>query len=98
WLELSVEADQEAGEAVSGILAKAATGGVSVEVPWDPVDEGLGAVPRAGGSAVLKAWLPGHDAAAAEAAIDSVRRDLGHLQAFGLRPIGDLVVRPVHEE
>jgi ribosomal protein L11 methyltransferase len=55
-------------------------------------------VPRAGGSAILKAWLPGIDAAAAQTAIDSVRRDLGHLQAFGLRPIGDLEVRAVHEE
>jgi ribosomal protein L11 methyltransferase len=98
WLELSVEADQEAVEAVSGILAKAATGGVAVEVPWDPIDEGLGAIPRAGDSAILRAWLPGLDAAAAEAAVASVRRDLGHLQAFGLRPIGELEVRPVHEE
>lgn len=98
WLELSVEVDQEAVEAVSEILARQASGGVSVEVAWDPVDEGLGAVPRPGGSAVLKAWLPGLDPAAAETAVESVRRDLGHLQAFGLRPIGDLEVRPVHEE
>jgi ribosomal protein L11 methyltransferase len=98
WLELSVVVDHEAVEAVSEILARAASGGVSVEVPWDPLDEGLGAVPRPGGSATLKAWLPGIDAAAAERAIGSVRADLGHLQAFGLRPIGDLEVRPVHEE
>jgi ribosomal protein L11 methyltransferase len=62
------------------------------------VDEGLGAVPRPGGSAVLKAWLPAIERVAAEVAIDTVRRDLGHLQAFGLRPIGELEVRPVHEE
>lgn len=98
WLELSVEADQEAVEAVSGILARQASGGVSVEAAWDPVDDGLGAVPRAGGSARVRAWLPGIDPARAEAAIESVRRDLGHLQAFGLRPIGELEVRPVHEE
>lgn len=98
WLELSVEADPEAVEAVSGILARQASGGVSVEAAWDPVDDGLGAVPRAGGAAILRAWLPGIDPAAAEAAIGSVRRDLGHLQAFGLRPIGELEVRPVHEE
>jgi ribosomal protein L11 methyltransferase len=98
WLELSVEVDQEAVEAVSEILARQAPGGVSVEVAWDPVDEGLGAVPRQGGSAVLKAWLPGFDPAVAEAALTAVRRDLGHLQAFGLRPIGELEVRVVHEE
>lgn len=97
WLELSVGADQEAVEAVSDILSRHASGGVAVEVPWEPVDEGLGAVPRAGGSATLKAWLPAMDPAATEA-IDAVRRDLGHLQAFGLRPIGELAVRPVHEE
>jgi ribosomal protein L11 methyltransferase len=98
WLELSVEADQEAVETVSGILSRVAPGGVSVEASWDPVDEGLGAVPRAGGSALLRAWLPALDARAAQDAIDAVRRDLGHLQAFGLRPIGELAVRPVHEE
>jgi ribosomal protein L11 methyltransferase len=98
WLELSVTVDQEAVEAVSEILARQASGGVAVEVPWQPVDEGLGAVPQAGGSAVLRAWLPAIDAAGAEASIAAVRRDLGHLQAFGLRPIGDLEVRPVHEE
>ena len=28
---------------------------------------------------------------------EAVRRDLGHLQAFGLRPIGELTVTVVHE-
>lgn len=98
WLELSVEADQEAVEAVSDILSRHASGGVAVEVPWEPVDEGVGAMPRAGGSVTLRAWLPAIDPAAAETAIDAVRRDLGHLQAFGLRPIGDVEVRPVHDE
>ncbi len=98
WLELSVEVDQEAAEVVSEILSRQAMGGVSVEVAWDPVDEGLGAVPRAGASAILRAWLPGIDGKGAEASIAAVRRDLGHLQAFGLRPIGELEVRPVQEE
>jgi len=31
-------------------------------------------------------------------AVDRARRDLGHLQAFGLRPIGELETRLVHEE
>lgn len=98
WLELSVEADQEAVEAVSAILDRAAPGGVSVEVPFDLIDEGLGARPRPDAPATLRAFLPGVDATAARAAIAQVERDLGHLQAFGLRPIGALAVRPVHEE
>ena len=36
WLELSVEVDQEAVEAVSEILARQASGGVSVEVRVGP--------------------------------------------------------------
>ncbi|MBX3029804.1 MAG: 50S ribosomal protein L11 methyltransferase [Chloroflexi bacterium] len=98
WLELSVEADQEAVEAVSAILDRAAPGGVSVEVPFALIDEGLGAQPRTDAPATLRAYLPGIDAAAARAAIERVERDLGHLQAFGLRPIGELTVQPVHEE
>ena len=43
WLELSVEADVEAVEAVSEILGRAAHGGTSVEPAFELVDEGLGA-------------------------------------------------------
>ncbi len=98
WLELAVTADQEAVEAVSAILDRAAPGGVSVEVPFTLTDEGLGARPRTDAPAVLRAYLPATDAAAARSAIEQVERDLGHLQAFGLRPIGELTVQPVHEE
>ncbi len=98
WLELSVVADQEAVEAVSEILSRVAPGGVSVEVPFTLVDEGLAAAPATDQPATLRAYIPALDALAAQSAIDAVRRDLGHLQAFGLRPIGELVVQPVHEE
>ena len=43
WLELAVEADVEAVEAVSEILGRAAPGGTSVEPAFELVDEGLGA-------------------------------------------------------
>jgi len=43
WLELSVEADVEAVEAVSEILSRVATGGTSVEPAFELVDEGLSA-------------------------------------------------------
>jgi ribosomal protein L11 methyltransferase len=35
---------------------------------------------------------------AAAVAVEEAERSLGHLQAFGLRPIGELQVRSVHEE
>ena len=43
WLELSVEADPEAVEAVSEILGRVAPGGTSVEPAFELVDDGLGA-------------------------------------------------------
>jgi ribosomal protein L11 methyltransferase len=98
WLELSVEADPEAVEAVSEILSRAAPGGVSVEAPFELVNEGLGALPIPNRPATLRAYLPALDGAAAERAITDVEERLGHLQAFGLRPIGELRVRAVHEE
>ncbi len=98
WLELAVGVDQEAVEAVSEILSRVAPGGVSVEVPFTLVEEGLAATPDTSQPATLRAYIPAIDTVAAQTAIAAVRRDLGHLQAFGLRPIGDLVVQPVHEE
>jgi ribosomal protein L11 methyltransferase len=98
WLELSVAVDQEAVETVSEILSRVAPGGVSVEMPFTLIDEGLAATPEPGAPATLRAYIPAFDAAAAQASIDQVTRDLGHLQAFGLRPIGELVVQPVYEE
>lgn len=91
-------ADQEAVEAVSGILSRVAPGGASIELSYSLVDDGLSARPDAGGPATVRAYLPGSDARGADRAVDETRRRLGHLQAFGLRPIGDLSIRPVHEE
>ena len=98
WLELSVEADPEAVEAVSEILSRAAPGGVAVEPAFTLTDDGLGAIPDPTRPAVVRAYLPAIDAGAADRAIAEARERLGHLQAFGLRPIGELGVRPVHEE
>ena len=43
WIELSVQADLEAVEAVSEILSRFAPGGTSVEPGFELIDEGLGA-------------------------------------------------------
>jgi ribosomal protein L11 methyltransferase len=85
-------------EAVSEILSRAATGGVSVEPAITLVDEGLGAVADLTRPAIVRAYVPAIDARAAETAIAQAEERLGHLQAFGLRPIGPLQVRAVHEE
>ncbi len=97
WLELSVAADHEAVEAVSEILSRAAPGGTSVEPAFELVDEGLAARVDLARPALVRAYLPLLDVAAARDAAVRAERDLGHLQAFGLRPIGDLSARIVHE-
>ena len=97
WLELSVVCDPEAVEAVGEILARVAPGGVSVEPGFTLVDEGLGAAVDPAAPATLRAYLPARDAAAARRATEEVDRALGHLQAFGLREIGELSTRVVHE-
>ena len=97
WLELSVEADIEAVEAVSEILGRVASGGTTVEPAFDLVDEGLGARVDPLRPATVRGYVPARDASAAEAAAAETAEALGHLQAFGLRPIGELRTRLVHE-
>jgi ribosomal protein L11 methyltransferase len=98
WVELSVAADIEAVEAVSEILTRFAPGGTSVEPGFGLSNEGLGAVIDPTKPAMVRAYLPGLDPAAVRAAIDAATTALGHLQAFGLRPIGPLTMRLVREE
>ncbi|MDH5242812.1 MAG: 50S ribosomal protein L11 methyltransferase [Chloroflexota bacterium] len=98
WLELSVEADLEAVEAVSEILARYASGGTTVEPAFELVDEGLGARVDPARPAVVRGYVPARDRVASEAAAADAAEALGHLQTFGLRPIGELRTRLVHEE
>jgi ribosomal protein L11 methyltransferase len=97
WLELSVEADSEAVEAVSEILSRVAPGGVTVEPGFELVDEGLGARIDPTRPATVRAYVPAPDPAAGTRAAATVAEALGHLQAFGLRPIGDVRTREVDE-
>jgi ribosomal protein L11 methyltransferase len=98
WLELSVTADHEAVEAVSEILSRFAPGGTTVEPAFELVDDGLGARLDPTRPAVVRAYLPARDPAAIRAAVSGAETALGHLTAFGLRPIGPLETRLVHEE
>lgn len=98
WLELSVEADLEAVETVSEILGRVATGGTTVEPAFELVEEGLGARIDPSRPAVVRGYVPAGDPAAVETATNEVAEALGHLRAFGLRDIGELRTRVVHEE
>jgi len=97
WLELSVAADTEAVEAVSEILSRVARGGTSVEPAIELVDDGLGARVDPTRPSIVRAYVPARDPAAAERAVADASEALGHLQAFGLSPIGELTTRRVHE-
>jgi ribosomal protein L11 methyltransferase len=87
WLEIAVPAHAEAVEAVSEILSRYGHNGVAVELPLEP---------RAGADHTVKAYLVEDGDAFAK--ISDARDALGHLQAFGLGPIGDLAVREVADE
>lgn len=71
---------------------------MAIEPAFQLTDEGLGAMPDPTRPATVRAYVPAIDAAAAERAIAQAEERLGHLTAFGLRPIGPLRVRLVHEE
>jgi ribosomal protein L11 methyltransferase len=87
WLEIAVPAHAEAVEAVSEILSRVGYNGIAIEVP---LERGHGA------DHTVKAYVV--DDAHAFAKVSDVRDALGHLQAFGLGPIGDLIARRVDDE
>jgi ribosomal protein L11 methyltransferase len=96
WLELTVEVDVEAVEAVSEIFGRLGRGAAvrPTRLIRDPSDE-LGAREDPTAPYELTFHLP--DDAAAPAALVATERALWHLQAFGLRPVGELRVRPVDD-
>jgi ribosomal protein L11 methyltransferase len=87
WIELVVPVHVEAVEAVSEILTRVGHQGIAVEIPVDP---------RGGLDHTVKAYLL--DDGEVVAKVNDVRDALGHLQAFGLGPIGELVATEIHEE
>ena len=97
WLELSVAADHEAVEAVSEILAarRPAAPAWSPRSSWSRRGS-----PRGWTSPAPHSSAPtcrSSIRAPIRAAVAQAERELGHLQAFGLRPIGDLAATVVHE-
>lgn len=96
WLELTVEADVEAVEAVSEVLGRVAAGTAvrPTRLLRDPGDE---LIAREDPTAPYEVTAHIPDDAAAPEAIDATERALWHLQAFGLRPVGELRVRSVDD-
>jgi ribosomal protein L11 methyltransferase len=87
WLEIVVPAGAEAVEAVSEILTRIGHQGIAVDLPVEP---------RGGADHTVKAYVL--DDGEVVAKVSDVRDALGHLQAFGLGPIGDLAVREIKEQ
>ena len=87
WIEIAVPAHVEAVEAVSEILTRVGYNGIAIEEPLEPSPDA---------EHLVKAYLV-HDSAA-RGRVRKVREALGHLQAFGLGPIGRLRLRRVEDE
>ena len=87
WIEIAVPAHAEAVEAVSEILTRVGYNGIAIEEPLEPSTDA---------EHLVKAYLI-HDPAA-RIRVRRVRDALGHLQAFGLGPIGRLRLRRIEDE
>jgi ribosomal protein L11 methyltransferase len=87
WLEIAVPAHAEAVEAVSEILTRVGYNGIAVELPLQR---------RGGTDHTVKAYLI--EDADTFAKVSDVRDALGHLQAFGLGPIGELTARRIDDK
>lgn len=96
WLELTVTCDNEAIEAVSEILGRVGEGSAvrPTRLIRDPADE-LSA--REDPTAPYEITAHILEDEAAPAAVEATERALWHLQAFGLRPVGELQVRSVDD-
>ena len=96
WLELSVEADVEAVEAVSEILGRVAAGTAvqPTRLIRDPGDE---LVAREDPTAPFVVTAHVEDGPDARGAVHSTERALWHLQAFNIRPVGPLRIRTVDD-
>ena len=96
WLELTVTCDNEAIESVSEILGRVSQGSAvrPTRLIRDPEDE-LSAREDPTAPYEITAHIPEDEAA--PAAVEATERALWHLQAFGLRPVGELRVRSVDD-
>jgi ribosomal protein L11 methyltransferase len=95
WVELSVTAHPEAIDAIANVFGEHGTGGVAIEQPIASHIEGE-EPPSPTGLPVIRAYLP-LDSAEPEI-VRRIERDLWHLQAFELSPVGAMTRREIDEE
>ncbi len=86
YLELAVSVRSGAVEAAADLLGRHVPAGVSIEAPYEAIDEEGGAALDERAPVRLRAWLPA-DSEGARADLTALRRDL--------RALGDAVVRPL---
>ncbi|MGI8824116.1 MAG: 50S ribosomal protein L11 methyltransferase [Chloroflexota bacterium] len=95
WIELSVRVDPEAVDAVANVFQENGTGGVAIHQPIDQ-HHALEEEPRFVGLPLIKAYLPSTEEGRGRAG--RIERDLWHLQAFNLSPVGPLERAEIEEE
>jgi len=91
YLELSVAVRPEAVEAAAELLRRCAPAGVSIEPPYEAIDEDGGVALRDDAPVRLRAWLPAGGASRDSAA--ALRRELRTLAASVVRPLRVRTVR-----
>lgn len=93
WLEISIEADGEAAEAVAGLLGRIGWGGVVIERPVDCFEQELPALPPPD-TVIVKTYLP------LDGAADELRQRLeeGLWHLGQIYPLPEPVIRPLQEE
>jgi ribosomal protein L11 methyltransferase len=95
WIELAVQVDNEAVEAVAEIFSRYGYGGgVAIEEPFDQEADGDGLRIAADRPFVVRTYIP--DDAAARETIERLERALWHLGQ--MRYVGPLVAAPRAEE
>lgn len=95
WLQLSVEAHPEAVDAIANVFQENGTGGVAIHQPVQQDREGEDA-PTFVGMPVIHAYLPMTSGYGDR--VDRIERDLWHLQAFNLSPVGTMKRTEIEEE
>ena len=86
YLELTVSVRPQAVEAAADLLRSHVPAGVSIEPPFDAIDEDGNVALDAGQPVRLRAWLPA-EVDGSRAAVATLRHDL--------RALGDALVRPL---